>query len=378
MFAQRAREIIPGGKSKASRELIEEFTVFRDRVGLLFRFNLQPVLNPPEKTIGCFQRARFLVRKQLQFREDWKRFQRACFLQERVSRPVQELEGLHDKFDLPNPARAQLDVSPDFFVTNDVPLDPSLDCGNFVEQIRRRAPGINKGLVLPKKFVGELATAANPPRLDQRETFPGFAKPRIIVLHALERSRERPGRPFRPEAKIDSKKRPIRARSGKGLPNLGSKQVEPFVIGEIRRNLPFVAVEEDDVYVGAMIQLTAAEFSQPENRKIRRRGAPAAAELGVPVLINFSQTNFCQERQFEGCFFQRRGFGYLAQRNPEHLPALPEPKRTEIFCENGSVFCNGMQVSEHAAEGAGRRGDFRLAQPGENFRMSDQARGTNA
>ena len=57
-----------------------------------------------------------------------------------MSRSMQELEGLHDKFDFPNPAGAQLDVSLDVFVTNDVPLDPSLDCGNFVEQIRRGAP----------------------------------------------------------------------------------------------------------------------------------------------------------------------------------------------------------------------------------------------
>ena len=212
--------------------------------------------------------------------------------------------------------------------------------------------------MLAKKFVGELAAAANSPRLDQRETFPGFAKPGIIILHALERARERPGRPFRPEAEIDSKERPIRARSGKGLPNLGSKQVEPFVIGEIRRNLPFVAVEEDDVYVGTMIQLAAAEFSQPKNRKLRRRGAPAAAQLGVPVLINFSQTNFRQERQFESCFFQRRDFGYLAQRYPEHLPALPESKRAEVFRGNGSAFRDCMQVSEHSAVGAGRRSRF--------------------
>ena len=141
--------------------------------------------------------------------------------------------------------------------------------------------GINEGLVLAKKFVGELAAAANPSRLDQREPFPGFAEARIVILHALERARERSGCSFRPEAEIDPKERPIRARSGKGLPDLGSEQVEPFVIGEVRRNLPFLAVEEDDVDIGTVIQLPAAEFSQPENREIPSSGPPRRLRSSV-------------------------------------------------------------------------------------------------
>ncbi len=76
-------------------------------MGLLLRFNLQPVLHPPEKAIGCFQVARFLARNQFQFREDREGLQGARFLEERVSRAVQELERLNDKFDFPNPARAR-------------------------------------------------------------------------------------------------------------------------------------------------------------------------------------------------------------------------------------------------------------------------------
>ena len=203
------------GKPKTSREPIECFAVFRNRVGLLFRFNLQPVLDPPEEAIGGFQGARFTARDQFQFREDGERFQGACFLQEGVPRSMQELERLNDKFDFANSARAQLDVSLDIFVANDVPLDPSFDRGNFVEQIRRRALGINEGLMLAEKFVGELAAAANPARFDQREPFPGFAKTGIVIFHALERTRERPGGAFRPEPEIDPKERSRRIGAAK-------------------------------------------------------------------------------------------------------------------------------------------------------------------
>ena len=327
---------------------------------LLFRFDLQPVLDAPEETIGCLQVARFTTRDQFQLREDWERLQGTCFLQERVPRSMQELECLNDKFDFTNPACAQLDVPPDVFVTNDVPLDPSLDRGNFVEQIARRALRINEGLMLAEKFVGEFAAAANPSCLDEREPFPGFAETGIVILHALERAGERSGCPFRPEAEIDPKERPGRTQGGKGFYDFGSEQVEPFVITEIRRNLSFLAVKKDDVDVGTMIQFAAAQLSQSKNRELRLRPAAAAAQLCIPVLVNLPDTNFRQERQLEGCFFQRCDFGHLAQRYPEHFASLPKPKRAKVFRGNGIAF-RWLQVSQHFAVGARRSTDFRRA-----------------
>src|ERR1044071_6089673 len=129
---------------------------------LLFRFNLQAVLDAPEEAIGRFQIARFIARDQFQLREDWECFQGARFVQKGMPCSMQELEGLNDKFDFTNPACAQLDVLPDIFVANDVPLDSSFDRGNLLQQVRRRTLRINEWLVLAEKFVGELATSGNP------------------------------------------------------------------------------------------------------------------------------------------------------------------------------------------------------------------------
>src|SRR5436190_13604881 len=261
LLLQRAGEVFLGSKTKTLRETIERFAVFWNRMDLLFRFNLQPVLDAPEEAIGRFQIARFIARDQFQLRENWERFQGACFVQKGMPCSMQELECLNDKFDFTNPACAQLDVLPDVFIANDVPLDPSFDRGNLLKQIRRRTLRINERLMLAEKFVGELATAANPSCFDERKPFPGFAETSIVIFHALERAGERSGSPFRPKPEIDPKKCSGRTQSGKRFHDLGSEEVEPFMIAKIRRNLSFFAVKKNEVDVGTMIQLGATQLS---------------------------------------------------------------------------------------------------------------------
>src|SRR5437762_3431904 len=123
---------------------------------------------------------------------------------------MEELECLNNKFDFADPARAQLDVPPNVFVANDLPLDPSFDRGNFLKQIRGRTLGIDEGLMLTEKLVGQLATAADPSRFDERKPLPGFAETSIVIFHALERAGEWSSSPFRPKTEVDPEKCPGR------------------------------------------------------------------------------------------------------------------------------------------------------------------------
>src|SRR5258708_526230 len=81
LLSQRAGEVFLGSKTKTLRETIECFAVFWNGVDLLFRFNLQPVLDAPEEAIGRFQIARFIPGNQFQLSEDWERFQSAGFVE---------------------------------------------------------------------------------------------------------------------------------------------------------------------------------------------------------------------------------------------------------------------------------------------------------
>ena len=118
-----------------ARQSAERFGVFRDGVRLLFRFDLEPMLDATEKAVSIFENSSFAVRKQLQVREHRQYFQRAGLLEKSVPRAVQQLQRLDHKLDFANPARAQLHVPSDVLATDDVALDPPFYCADFFQDI---------------------------------------------------------------------------------------------------------------------------------------------------------------------------------------------------------------------------------------------------
>src|SRR5258708_956195 len=107
--------------------------------------------------------------------------------------------------------------------------------------------------MLPQEFVSQLAAAADCARLDQGKTFPGFAEPRIIICHAVERGGEWSCRAFRSQTQIDAEKRASRMPGGKCFEDSFSQPVKELVIGNVRRELAFLTVEKKKINVRAVI-----------------------------------------------------------------------------------------------------------------------------
>src|SRR5262249_23939570 len=225
---------------------------------------------------------------------------------------VNELQLLHDKLALANPAATELQVAfhrihPDYIAFN-----PSFDRGDLIEQIRRWTAWINERLMWAKKFIGELATASYAARFDQRDPLPGFAKTGVIVLHAFERTREWPCAAFRPQAEIHPEKRALGIRGGKRFQNFFGKPVKPLMIGKSRGKLPLLAVEKDKIDIRAVVELAPAEFSESEDSELSRRRARRFPQFRVPVCEDFANADLRHEREFRSCFFQLGGIGQLA------------------------------------------------------------------
>src|SRR5438309_4913079 len=165
------------------------------------------MLDAPKKPIPFVQFHDFIARKKVQLMQGAQRFQHARFLQEGVARPVNELKGLHDKFDLANAAGAKLDVAAEILPSHDIALDASLDAGDLVEQIGRGTARINERLMLPQEFISKLAAAADSAGLDQCQPLPSFDKATVVVLHTFERASQRAGGAFGAEAELDAIKR---------------------------------------------------------------------------------------------------------------------------------------------------------------------------
>jgi hypothetical protein len=253
VIADGAVEFFRRGKTETARKPAERIGVFRDGMGLLFRFDLEPVFDSPQKTVGIFEDAHFLVRQKLEVRQDRQHFKGACVLEKSVARAVQQLEGLDDKLDLADSSRTQLHVALNVFVANDVAFDPPLNAADLFQNIAGGTLWKNERLMLPEKFVSQLTTSGDTARLDQSEPFPGLAEPRIIIFHTVDRTRERPGRTFRPQSQIDPEQRAGRIVGRKGLDNFRAQLVEPLVISQVRRNLAFFGVNKNHVDIRAVV-----------------------------------------------------------------------------------------------------------------------------
>src|SRR4029453_12369413 len=260
-FPQRRSEIFDRRKAQTWCQPLQRFRFLRDSVCLLFGLDLQTMLDTAEKPICLVERQHFTPRQQVQFTKSSQGSEHTGFLQEWMLRAVDKLKCLHDEFDLANAAPSQLDVALEIVGSDHVALDASLDVGDLIEQIGRRTFGINKRLMLPQEFISQLATAGDSACFNQSQALPGFAETGIVIFHALERPGEWPGRTFRTKAQINAKEGAFRMTCGKCLKAFFSQPVEELVIGQLRRELAFLAVEKKKVDIGAVIQLGASEFT---------------------------------------------------------------------------------------------------------------------
>src|SRR5262245_48256599 len=143
-----------------------------------------------------------------------------------------------------------------------------LDISNLLEQSCRCPLGVDERLMQPQEIVSQLAATGDSARLDERNSFPRFAEPCVIVFHALERSSQGTRRAFGAQPQVYSKQQPSRMRHRKCFENLVPQSIEELMVGNVRRELAFFAVEKKKVNVGTVIEFRSSEFAERKNRKV--------------------------------------------------------------------------------------------------------------
>jgi len=98
-------------KTEAACESLERRAVARDDVDLLFCFDLQAMLNQAEKSITSIKIENLVSRNQIEPRQSLQGPERAGVLEEGISSTVNELQRLHDEFDLADSTPAELEVA---------------------------------------------------------------------------------------------------------------------------------------------------------------------------------------------------------------------------------------------------------------------------
>src|ERR1700682_3829183 len=98
----------------------------------------------------------------------------------------------------------------------------------------------------------------------------------------------------------------------------------------MRRELSFLAVEENKIDIGTVIQFPPTELAHCEDGEFSAGRSVSLAQLRVPVIEDAAYANFCDVRQLCGSLFERRDIRHLAKRDPRHLAVVPGTKGGEI------------------------------------------------
>ena len=97
--------------------------------------------------------------------------------------------------------------------------------------------------------------------------------------------------------------------------------------GETRIQVTILPVEEDDIDVGAVIQLIAAKLTHRQYAESSVRVAPMLAERMKNTLIGLANANLSDFRDVSRRFGKIGQAGDFAKRDSEHLLRLPALQR---------------------------------------------------
>src|SRR5205809_6832791 len=101
-----------------------------------------------------------------------------------MTRSMDQLQRLHNEFDVANAAAPEFYVALELFCPNDVALNAMLDARNLIQQIGTGALWVNERLMLLQEYVTDLTASGDSARSGERKQFPRFAEPSVTIFHA--------------------------------------------------------------------------------------------------------------------------------------------------------------------------------------------------
>src|SRR5262249_25672112 len=141
--------------------------------------------------------------------------------------------------------------------------------------------------------------------------------PSIIVLHAVKRANKGTVAALRPQPDIDSEKR-VSGR-GKNLNNLFGKPSEKFAIGKAGIDVSVVAVKENKIDVGTVVQLASSKFPHSQNAKSCLRMSPFFPEMFETGRIDFVNTTLSDGCDVTSRLCEFGESGNLAETDSQHF-----------------------------------------------------------
>ena len=334
------------------------FAVAGHLVGLAVEHGLKPMFDPAEEAIGVDHDPPFLGGQAADDLQPRQGDQGVGVADLGELAAVEQLEELDHELDVANPPPAGLHLDLGGPGRERALLDPPLHRLDLGDLGRSQIPAVDERGDRGEEVGPQRQIPGDRPALDERLALPRPSRILIISQSRCQRSRQRPLVPFRAEPHVDPIGHPQRRVVGQGADDLATEPGE--VLGVRQRpgagGHPFVIINENQVDVGAIVQLLAAELAQGQDHE---PGGLAVAVERRPVLfveqepgepIGPLDAGVGQVRQVERDQLQRQVADDVVVADPQQL-AEPEPAEGELAVLGGPAFGQeAPKLGDHVGE----------------------------
>ncbi len=390
---------LEGGQGFESHEAGEAFAGLAgggNGVGLGAGFHLEAVLEVAQKEVGGGEGFDVLGAEEAVGGEFFQGWDGGGGLEKGHVAGVEELERLDDELNFADATAAEFDVALQFAGLDDFVFDAGFHGGDIAQDAGGDGTGITKGLDHFQEFGAQFGVAGDGTGFDQHHAFPGLAPMRVVSLEAVEGTDQGAGGAFGAEAEVNSVKRAFGSQAADFGDDAFGQAGEEEVAGDVFSGLfagtrgcfevtAFLALKENDVHVGTVVEFLAAEFAEAEDAEFggqpatvgggmegltqaAREGLEAKAEDGVEAGIG-------DVGDFAGDFEGGAEAGEVAGGDAEHfalfeLAEFGERGLQVVAVEGG--FEPALDFAAEALLSAGMVKEARFQQRGEPFGMGGE------
>ncbi len=236
--------------------------------------DLELVLDVAQEAVGLGQLRRLRRRHVAARRETLERGQRPAHAQPRILAGVHELMRLDEELDLPDAAAAELHVARARRGIAQRHVDLALHRLEVGERPEVEVAAVDEGLELGEQRRAERAVARDHPRLEPRGALPRLPPALVVRERGRPRHGNRPLAAPGPEPQVDAEAEPVGGDLGEGAGHLLAHSGGELAHGATSRQLAVARIDVDEVDVGAVIELAAAELAHAEHGEAGILGMP--------------------------------------------------------------------------------------------------------
>lgn len=294
-------------------------------MGLAVVFELEAVFEVAEELVGAGEAAVFDGGEELFIVEAGEGEHGAAVADPGFAAAVEALEALDEELDIADAARGEFDVERAGLelAAGELFVDAEAGLGDGFEGGEVEGGGVDEGLDEVEEFAAGGGVAGGDAGFDEHLELPVAAAGLVVVFGGVEGDCDLAEASFGAEPEVDAVADAFGGVAGEEFRReLGDLDGELFVGDDVGSGGVAVGgVEEDEIDVGAVVELFAAEFADGEDGERSGGEAVAAGVVGDDAGEGDVEDGVGEVGEFAGGFRELGEAADIAQEDAEEFPA---------------------------------------------------------